>query len=57
MKSQITYTEKATKQQIKLNFIKEEFSFYIKWNNLKICLLYKQSTNIQYMYAITSTIL
>ena len=51
MKSQITYTEKATKQQIKLNFIKKEFSLDIKWNNLKICLLYKQSTNVLYMYA------
>ena len=57
MKSQITYTEKATKQQIKLNFIKKEFSLDIKWNNLKIYLLNKQSTNVLYMYASTSTIL
>ena len=47
MKSQITYTEKATKQQIKLNFIKEEFSLYIKWNNLKICLC---TNNLQMFY-------
>jgi len=48
MNSQITYTEKATKQQIKLNFIKEGLFSLYKMEQFKNKFMYKQSTNVLY---------
>lgn len=48
MQGQITFTQKAIKQQIKLNFIKVIFSLY-KREQLKNMFMYKQSINVLYI--------